>query len=215
MLSRKRNRVCAELKAASCNTAQFITPGITPKFRMTRRPMGHSAPCIRPLQRRAGLRAITRSFFAISSERDDVILYSRCNFFGGARGAIHCFDLSSWNALVTRISYHRGTSMTCGFAGLAQAQLTHLNSRPCSGAVARGAPRTGVPSRQRISLTARAAPAATHHSRSLETRSGTIKRRVNSTTTKVIPRDCPPWTGSPRVAPAQNGSHADLVHRRP
>ena len=104
VLSRKRNRVCAELKAASCNTAQFITPGITPKFRMTRRPMGHSAPCIRPLQRRAGLRAITRSFFAISSERDDVILYSRCNFFGGARGAIHCFDLSSWNALVTRIS---------------------------------------------------------------------------------------------------------------
>jgi len=37
VLSRKRNRVCAELKAASCNTAQFITPGITPKFRMTRR----------------------------------------------------------------------------------------------------------------------------------------------------------------------------------
>ena len=96
-----------------------------------------------------------------TAERDYVILYSLCNFFGGARGAIHCFDLSSWNALVTRISYHRGTSMTCGFAGLAQAQLTHLNSRPCSGAVARGAPRTGVPSRQRISLTARAAGAAT------------------------------------------------------
>ena len=37
VLSRKRNRVCAEPKAASCNTAQFITPGITPKFRMTRR----------------------------------------------------------------------------------------------------------------------------------------------------------------------------------
>src|SRR5262249_37709914 len=35
---------------------------------------------------------ITRSFFAISSERDGVILYSRCNFSGGARGAIHCFD---------------------------------------------------------------------------------------------------------------------------
>jgi hypothetical protein len=54
---------------------------------------------------------ITRSFFAISSERDGVILYSRCNFSGGARGAIHCFDLKypqeekrSWDAIVTRIS---------------------------------------------------------------------------------------------------------------
>ena len=54
---------------------------------------------------------ITRSFFAISSERDGVILYSRCNFSGGARGSIHCFDLKypqeerrSWDAVVTRIS---------------------------------------------------------------------------------------------------------------
>jgi hypothetical protein len=54
---------------------------------------------------------ITRSFFAISSERDGVILYSRCNFSGGARGVIHCFDLKypeqekrSWDAGVTRIS---------------------------------------------------------------------------------------------------------------
>jgi hypothetical protein len=54
---------------------------------------------------------ITRSFFAISSERGGVILYSRCNFSGGARGAIHCFDLKypqeekrSWDAVVTRIS---------------------------------------------------------------------------------------------------------------
>src|SRR5438128_477069 len=54
---------------------------------------------------------ITRSFFAISSERGGVILYSRCNFSGGARGAIHCFDLKypqeekrSWDAIVTRIS---------------------------------------------------------------------------------------------------------------
>jgi hypothetical protein len=36
---------------------------------------------------------ITRSFFAISSEREGVVLYSRCNFSGGARGVIHCFDL--------------------------------------------------------------------------------------------------------------------------
>jgi hypothetical protein len=54
---------------------------------------------------------IARSFFAISSERDGVILYSRCNFSGGARGVIHCFDLKypqeekrSWDAVVTRIS---------------------------------------------------------------------------------------------------------------
>jgi hypothetical protein len=54
---------------------------------------------------------LTRSFFAISSERDGVILYSRCNFSGGAHGAIHCFDLKypqeekrSWDAVVTRIS---------------------------------------------------------------------------------------------------------------
>jgi len=54
---------------------------------------------------------IARSFFAISSERDGVILYSRCNFAGGARGTIHCFDLKypqeekrSWDAVVTRIS---------------------------------------------------------------------------------------------------------------
>ena len=54
---------------------------------------------------------ITRSFFAISSERQGVILYSRCNFSGGARGAVHCFDLKypqeekrAWDAVVTRIS---------------------------------------------------------------------------------------------------------------
>ena len=53
---------------------------------------------------------IARSFFAISLERDGVILYSRCNFSAGARAAIHCFDLTypqeekrSWDAVVTRI----------------------------------------------------------------------------------------------------------------
>src|SRR3954449_10668203 len=34
---------------------------------------------------------VARSFFAISSEREGVILYSRCNF---VRPAIHCFDLT-------------------------------------------------------------------------------------------------------------------------
>jgi hypothetical protein len=54
---------------------------------------------------------VARSFFAISSEGDGVILYSRCNFSGGRRGVIHCFDLKypqeekrSWDAVVTRIS---------------------------------------------------------------------------------------------------------------
>jgi hypothetical protein len=54
---------------------------------------------------------IARSFFAISSERDGVVLYSRCNFSGGASGVIHCFDMKypqeekrSWDAVVTRIS---------------------------------------------------------------------------------------------------------------
>jgi hypothetical protein len=54
---------------------------------------------------------ISGSFFAISAERNGVILYSRCNFSGGGGGALHCFDLKypqaekrSWDAVVTRIS---------------------------------------------------------------------------------------------------------------
>jgi hypothetical protein len=51
---------------------------------------------------------VARSFFAISSERQGIILYSRCNF---SRRVIHCFDLTypqeekrAWDAVVTRIS---------------------------------------------------------------------------------------------------------------
>jgi hypothetical protein len=54
---------------------------------------------------------VTRSFFAISSEREGLIFYSRCNFSSDAGGAIHCFDLvypraeeRAWDAIVTRIS---------------------------------------------------------------------------------------------------------------
>jgi hypothetical protein len=54
---------------------------------------------------------IARAFFSISSERNGVILYSRCNFSTHAHGAIHCFVLKypqqekrSWDAIVTRIS---------------------------------------------------------------------------------------------------------------
>ncbi len=53
---------------------------------------------------------VTRSFFAISSERRGLIFYSR-NFSAEAGGAIHCFDLvypqdekRAWDPVVTRIS---------------------------------------------------------------------------------------------------------------
>jgi hypothetical protein len=54
---------------------------------------------------------ITPAFFAISSERNGLVLYSRCNFSNDAGGAIHCFDLvypqaeaRAWDKIVTRIS---------------------------------------------------------------------------------------------------------------
>ena len=54
---------------------------------------------------------VTRSFFAISTETDGTIYYSRCNFSANAGGAIHCFDLmypqtekKAWDGVVTRIS---------------------------------------------------------------------------------------------------------------
>ena len=53
---------------------------------------------------------VTRSFFAISMERDGTIFYSRCNF-SARRSTIHCFDLvypqsekKAWDPVVTRIS---------------------------------------------------------------------------------------------------------------
>jgi hypothetical protein len=63
--------------------------------------------------RQSGLQyeRVTRSFFAISLEREGTILYSRCNFSRSARRAIHCFDLAypqaekrAWDPVVTRIS---------------------------------------------------------------------------------------------------------------
>jgi hypothetical protein len=54
---------------------------------------------------------IARSFFAISTEREGLIYYSRCNFSSSAGAVIHCFDLvypqeekRSWDAVVTRMS---------------------------------------------------------------------------------------------------------------
>src|ERR1700720_2187708 len=54
---------------------------------------------------------VTRSFFAISSTREGVVYYSRCNFSAAGGGAVHSFDLTypqreerAWDAIVTRIS---------------------------------------------------------------------------------------------------------------
>jgi len=54
---------------------------------------------------------VTRSFFAISSTREGLVYYSRCNFSSVGAGAMHCFDLiypqreeRAWDAIVTRIS---------------------------------------------------------------------------------------------------------------
>jgi len=52
---------------------------------------------------------VTRSFFAISTEGQGTVLYSRCNF--ASRGTVHCIDLvypqdvaRAWDGIVTRIS---------------------------------------------------------------------------------------------------------------
>jgi hypothetical protein len=54
---------------------------------------------------------VTPHFFVISSERQGLIFYSRCNFSTDTGGTIHCFDLiypraekRAWDAVVTRIS---------------------------------------------------------------------------------------------------------------
>ena len=70
------------------------------------------ASYLRKNLRQSGLdyERVTRSFFAISMERDGRILYSRCNF-SRSPVAIHCFDLvypqeekRAWDPVVTRIS---------------------------------------------------------------------------------------------------------------
>ena len=51
---------------------------------------------------------VTKTFFAVSENKGDRILYRRCNF---SNGLIHCIDLNyprreklSWDGIVTRIS---------------------------------------------------------------------------------------------------------------
>jgi hypothetical protein len=55
---------------------------------------------------------IARGFFALSGVKNDMVYYSRCNFPGGRRGAIHCVYLTyphretkAWDAIVTRVSW--------------------------------------------------------------------------------------------------------------
>jgi hypothetical protein len=71
------------------------------------------ASYLRKNLRQSGLdyQRVTRSFFAISMERDRRIYYSRCNFSRSAKRSIHCFDLVypqeeklAWDPVVTRIS---------------------------------------------------------------------------------------------------------------
>ena len=54
---------------------------------------------------------VARSFFAISTEGQGTVLYSRCNFARRDGGSIHCIDLvypqevaRAWDGIVTRIS---------------------------------------------------------------------------------------------------------------
>ena len=54
---------------------------------------------------------VTGNFFAISSRRDGMIIYMRCNFSPNAGGTLHCVDLRypiseklAWDEIITRIS---------------------------------------------------------------------------------------------------------------
>ncbi|MFL6799722.1 MAG: hypothetical protein ACJ8F3_20185 [Xanthobacteraceae bacterium] len=74
-------------------------------------PLGYLKRNLRVPPRGLGYQRITRSFFAISQERDGLIYYSRCNFSRRTRNSTHCFDLvypqeekRAWDPVVTRIS---------------------------------------------------------------------------------------------------------------
>jgi hypothetical protein len=54
---------------------------------------------------------VTRNFFAISTRRDGLIIYMRCNFSSFRGGSLHCVDIRypenekrAWDNIVTRIS---------------------------------------------------------------------------------------------------------------
>jgi hypothetical protein len=54
---------------------------------------------------------VARNFFALSTRRDGMIVYLRCNFSRSRGGTLHCVDIrypqsekAQWDAVVTRIS---------------------------------------------------------------------------------------------------------------
>ena len=54
---------------------------------------------------------VARNFFAISTRREGMIVYLRCNFSSAAGGSLHCVDVRypigekrAWDGTVTRIS---------------------------------------------------------------------------------------------------------------
>ena len=54
---------------------------------------------------------VARNFFAISTRRDGMIVYLRCNFSSTSAGSLHCVDIRypvgekrAWDGTVTRIS---------------------------------------------------------------------------------------------------------------
>jgi len=54
---------------------------------------------------------VSQNFFALSTRRDGMIVYLRCNFSSARAGALHCVDIRypvnekrDWDGIVTRIS---------------------------------------------------------------------------------------------------------------
>jgi hypothetical protein len=54
---------------------------------------------------------VSSNFFALSTRRDGMIVYLRCNFASGRSGTLHCVDIRypisekrDWDGIVTRIS---------------------------------------------------------------------------------------------------------------
>ena len=54
---------------------------------------------------------VARNFFALSTRREGMIVYLRCNFSRARAGTLHCVDIrypesekSAWDGIVTRIS---------------------------------------------------------------------------------------------------------------
>jgi hypothetical protein len=54
---------------------------------------------------------VARNFFAVSTRREGMIVYLRCNFSSARGGTLHCVDIRypqdekrAWDAIVTRIS---------------------------------------------------------------------------------------------------------------